>query len=202
MGDMRTGFVKPEHLMDFFDENRQALASDWAVVARDRVKSREIYLASDSGTPCFQVIREGIILSEVVKSRAEAQVYYEGALKLLGFIKEDKDDSTLLNVEDSTEEPDECEDDATNGFLTPEQDDRMVEVYCAAEDFLKVLLSGKLEDYDLMDADLEELCVEVGKSLYKKYGISINFPMEVMDADGNLYVEDYPFEESEEESYD
>jgi len=202
MGDMRTGFVKPEHLMDFFDENRQALASDWAVVARDKVKSKEIYLASDSGTPCFQVIREGIILSEVVKSRAEAQVYYEGALKLLGFIKEDKDDSTLLNVEDSTEEPDGCEDDATNGFLTPEQDDRMVEVYCAAEDFLKVLLSGKLEDYDLMDADLEELCVEVGKSLYKKYGISINFPMEIMDADGNLYVEDYPFEESEEESYD
>ena len=188
--------------MDFFDENRQALASDWAVVARDKVKSKEIYLASDSGTPCFQVIREGIILSEVVKSRAEAQVYYEGALKLLGFIKEDKDDSTLLNVEDSTEEPDGCEDDATNGFLTPEQDDRMVEVYCAAEDFLKVLLSGKLEDYDLMDADLEELCVEVGKSLYKKYGISINFPMEIMDADGNLYVEDYPFEESEEESYD
>ena len=53
-----------------------------------------------------------------------------------------------------------------------------------------------------MDADLEELCAEVGKSLYKKYGISINFPMEIMDADGNLYVEDYPFEESEDENYD
>lgn len=199
---MRTGFVKPEHLMDFFDENRQALASDWAVVARDKTKSREIYLASDSGTPCFQVIKGGIILSEVVKSRAEAQEYYEGALKLLGFIKEDEGSSTLLNVEDDIEEPDGCEDDAVSGFLTPEQEDRMVEVYCAAEDFLKVLLGGNLTDYDLMDADLEELCAEVGKSLYKKYGISINFPMEIMDADGNLYVEDYPFEESEEENYD
>lgn len=199
---MRAGFVKPEHLMDFFDENRQALVSDWAVVARDRTKSKEIYLASDSGTPCFQVVKGGIILSEAVKSRAEAQGYYEGALKLLDFIEEDEDNSTLLNVEDGTEEPDWCEDDVMSEFLTPEQEDRMVEVYCAAEDFLKVLLGGNLEDYGFVDADLEELCAKIGKSLYKKYDISINFPMEIMDADGNLYVEDYPFEENEEENYD
>lgn len=199
---MRTGFIKPESLMDFFDENRQALAADWVVVARDKVKSKEIYLASDSGTPCFQVIKGGIILSEVVKNRAEAQDYYEGALKLLGFIKEDEGNSTLLNVEDDTEEPDGCEEDTTSVVLTPEQDDRINEIYCAMEDLLTVLLGGSFDDYGLVDADLEEMLSQVGEYLHDRFGISVNFPMEVMDADGNLYVEDYPFGENEEENHD
>lgn len=195
---MRAGFIKPENLMDFFDGSRQALAERYINIARNDDSSVEIDLTSANGTPCFQVVQDGIIVSEIMKSRAEAQGYYEGVLKHSGFIQENEDNSTLLNVEEDTEESDGYEDD-TSEFLTPEQDERLVEVFCAMEDLLVVLLGEGLESFGIVDADLEELCAEIGKFLYKKCDISIYFPTETMDADGNFYVEDYPFEEKEEE---
>lgn len=191
---MRTGFIKPESLMDFFDENRQALAERYINIARDEDGSVEVDLTSANGTPCFQVVQDGIIVSEIMKTRAEAQGYYEDILKRSGFIEE------LTFDDDDTLEPVEYEEDFFNPF-TPEQEDRLDEISCAMEDLLGVLLGEDPARYGIADVDVDELCVEFAQRLYEKYGISVNFPMEAIDADGNLFAKDYPFGE-EEENYD
>jgi len=174
--------ITVDELWEYFAEHRASLLSNYHRIASNVEDGIEIYLTEEHGFPFFVVECDGERVFETQTiSALDAETTYEDLL------------TKYILPEVPTESADEyqIEDDQD---CTDQDEDRVDEIECAAEDFLLVLLEQHPEDCGLDSTDIDEIVSMVEQHLFDRFGISVYHPV---DVDGCTIR--YPFGDPDED---
>ncbi len=153
--------ITVDELWEYFSEHRASLANNYHRIANNEADGIEIYLTEERGFPYF-----------VVESDGE-KVFETGTVSALDAEKTYNDLLYQYILPEMPDEGDEYLDE-------PDDDDiRVEEIKCAAEDFLLVLLEQHPEDCGLNSSDIDEIVSLVEQHLFDTFGISVYHPVEV-----------------------
>lgn len=158
--------ITVDELWEYFVKQRADLANNYHMIASNDVDGIEIYLTEECGFPYF-----------VVESDGE-KVFGTGTVSAFDAVKTYDD---LLTKYILPEVPTEGDDYLPeDGLDEPDEDEvRVEEIECAAEDFLLVLLEQHPEDCGVNFEDIDEIVSMVEQHLFDRFGISVYHPVEV-----------------------
>lgn len=166
--------VQPSEVWEFFQQNRKELSEKYLLVASSDDGQVEIYITEENGMPFFTVDVNGECESEAdCVSKVNAENNYR---ELIGLFLEDEAGSEIFQPDDL---------------------DRLDEINCAADDFIRVLIECSPEYACLEERDLDDIVSIVEQHLYDVYGISVRHPTIVENENGDAQVIQYPYGEDE-----
>lgn len=188
--------IKPEEIWSYFEKHRlTTLVKEMTHIASDEGEKADIYLTEERGNPWFvvDINDETVYQISAVDDRDTTETYK----KLLMTFFPGYSDCPENKVEEDDPAwvyglPDE---DDTSEAYDSEDIDRLNDIDAAVEDMLNVFLENSPDKAGLTSVEREEIADIIAQTLFDRYGVSVYLPTLIIDADGLVNIEKYPYKE-------
>lgn len=181
---MENIYVAEDEMWGYFNEHKERLRKNLDLVAENQDIGTAIYLTNDKGTPYLLVYDGDFLMYE------EGMVSERDCEKTTGRVY-DEYLTESIKWDDEADGSDEHESEESEDDMIAERED---ELDMAVFDFVSTVIGDNAMAYDAnLDAACNDLKEHFLEYMARKHGMEIFRPMKLIDDDGNVWFEDYPY---------